>query len=30
MEEVVAAMLPPRNVEEAARAVGIGTATLLR
>jgi transposase-like protein len=30
MEEAVAALLTQRNVEEAARAVGIGSATLLR
>ena len=30
MEEAVAALLTQRNQEEAARAVGIGTATLLR
>src|SRR5271157_948685 len=30
MEEAVAALLAQRNVEEAARAVGIGAATLLR
>jgi hypothetical protein len=30
MEEAVAALLTQRNHEEAARAVGIGTATLLR
>jgi hypothetical protein len=30
MEEAVAALLTHRNHEEAARAVGIGTATLLR
>jgi hypothetical protein len=30
MEEAVAALLSQRNHEEAARAVGIGTATLLR
>jgi transposase-like protein len=30
MEEAVAALLTQRNVEEAARAVGIGPATLLR
>src|SRR5215510_4533404 len=30
MEEAVAALLTHRNQEEAARAVGIGTATLLR
>ena len=30
MEEAVAALLTHRNYEEAARAVGIGTATLLR
>src|SRR5579872_4486343 len=30
MEEAVAALLTNRNHEEAARAVGIGTATLLR
>jgi transposase-like protein len=29
-EEAVAALLTQRNVEEAARAVGVGTATLLR
>ena|SRR5579862_484519 len=30
LEEAVAAMLTQRNVEEAARAVGISTATLMR
>ena len=30
MEDAVAALLTQRNQEEAARAVGIGTATLLR
>src|SRR5450756_2983326 len=30
MEEAVAALLTQRNVEEAARAAGIGTRTLLR
>jgi hypothetical protein len=30
MEEAVAALLTQRNHEEAARAVGVGTATLLR
>jgi hypothetical protein len=30
MEEAVAALLTQRNVEEAARSVGIGPATLLR
>ena len=30
MEEAVAALLTQRNVEEAARAVGVGSATLLR
>ncbi len=30
MEEAVAALLSQRNQEEAARAVGVGTATLLR
>ena len=30
MEEAVAALLTQRNHEEAARAIGIGTATLLR
>jgi hypothetical protein len=30
MQEAVAAMLTQRNVEEAARAVGIATATLMR
>ena len=30
MEEAVAALLTQRNVEEAARAAGIGAATLLR
>jgi hypothetical protein len=30
MEEAVAALLTQRNQEEAARAAGIGTATLLR
>src|ERR1017187_3861437 len=30
MEEAVAALLTQRNQEEAARSVGIGTATLLR
>ena len=30
MEDAVAAMLTQRNVEEAARSVGIGTATLMR
>jgi transposase-like protein len=30
LEEAVAAMLTQRNLEEAARAVGVGTATLLR
>ena len=30
MEEAVAALLTQRNIEEAARAVGIGPATLLR
>ena len=30
MEAAVAALLTHRNYEEAARAVGIGTATLLR
>src|ERR1035437_10832061 len=30
MEEAVAAMLTQRNVEEAARSVGVSTATLLR
>jgi transposase-like protein len=30
MEEAVAALLTQRNVEEAARSVGIGVATLLR
>jgi hypothetical protein len=30
MEEAVAALLTQRNQEEAARAVGVGTATLLR
>jgi transposase-like protein len=30
MEEAVAALLSQRNVEEAARSVGIGPATLLR
>lgn len=30
MEEAVAALLTQRNVDEAARAVGIGPATLLR
>jgi predicted negative regulator of RcsB-dependent stress response len=30
MEEAVAALLTQRNHEEAARAVGLGTATLLR
>ena len=30
MEEAVAALLTQRNYEEAARAVGLGTATLLR
>ncbi len=30
LEEAVAAMLTQRNLEEAARAVGVGAATLLR
>jgi transposase-like protein len=30
MEEAIAALLTQRNVEEAARAVGIGTQTLIR
>ena len=30
MEEAVAALLTQRNHEEAARAIGVGTATLLR
>jgi hypothetical protein len=30
MEEAVAALLTQKNLEEAARSVGIGTATLLR
>ena len=30
MEEAIAALLTQRNVEEAARAVGVGPATLLR
>jgi hypothetical protein len=30
MDQAVAALLTQRNVEEAARAVGIGVATLLR
>jgi hypothetical protein len=30
MEEAIAALLTHRNYEEASRAVGIGTATLLR
>ncbi|MGA2435865.1 MAG: hypothetical protein ABSG25_11325 [Bryobacteraceae bacterium] len=30
LEEAVAAMLTQRNVEEAARAVGVSTATLMR
>jgi transposase-like protein len=30
LEEAVAAMLTQRNLEEAARAAGVGTATLLR
>jgi transposase-like protein len=30
MEEAIAALLTQRNVEEAARAAGIGPATLLR
>src|ERR1700694_5382313 len=30
LEEAVAAMLTHRNIEEAARAIGIGTSTLLR
>jgi transposase-like protein len=30
LEEAVAAMLTQRNLEEVARAVGVGTATLLR
>src|SRR6266436_7301101 len=30
MEEAVAALLTQRNYEEAARAVGLGTATVLR
>lgn len=30
MEEAIAALLVQRNVEEAARAAGIGTQTLLR
>ena len=30
LEEAVAAMLTQRNVEEAARSVGISTATLMR
>ena len=30
LEEAVVAMLTQRNVEEAARAVGISTATLMR
>jgi len=30
MEEAVAALLTQRNTEEAARSVGIGTATLIR
>jgi hypothetical protein len=30
MEEAVAAMLTQRNVEEAARSVGVSTATLMR
>ena len=30
LEEAVAAMLTQRNVEEAARSIGISTATLMR
>ena len=30
LEEAVAAMLTQRNLEEAARSIGVGTATLLR